>query len=256
MASSTSEKHRIAVHEKKRKEMMDEFERQKVEMTRETDRNRTGADRFVGKSDSMEESLKMQTVGLVKLEDFQQKRQALEEEKLREAARSNELKEDEPKKKKKKKSKYNLSFAMDDEDEGAGGIDKASADKQSTSSSKKGQFGKNPAVDTSFLPDRDREELDRKEREELRQKWLKMQESIKQEDIEITYSYWDGTGHRKEVTCKKGDSIAAFLEKARGQWPELRGVSVADILYVKEDLIIPHHHTFYDFIVNVSPIFC
>jgi hypothetical protein len=70
----------------------DEFERQKVEMTRETDRNRTGADRFVGKSDSMEESLKMQTVGLVKLEDFQQKRQALEEEKLREAARSNELK--------------------------------------------------------------------------------------------------------------------------------------------------------------------
>jgi protein FAM50 len=61
-------------------------------MARETDRNRTGADRFVGKSDSMEESLKMQTVGLVKLEDFQQKRQALEEEKMREAARSNELK--------------------------------------------------------------------------------------------------------------------------------------------------------------------
>ncbi|WAQ84354.1 hypothetical protein PtA15_4A807 [Puccinia triticina] len=250
MASSTSEKHRIAVHEKKRKEMMDEFERQKSEMTRETDRNRTGADRFVGKSDSMEESLKMQTVGLVKLEDFQQKRQALEEEKMREAARSNELKEDEPKKKKKKKSKYNLSFAMDEEEEVTGATDKASVEKQSTTSSKKGQFGKNPAVDTSFLPDRDREELDRKEREELRQKWLKMQEAIKQEDIEITYSYWDGTGHRKEVTCKKGDSIATFLEKARTQWPELRGVSVADILYVKEDLIIPHHHTFYDFIVN------
>lgn len=69
-----------------------------------------------------------------------------------------------------------------------------------TSSTKKGQFGKNPTVDTSFLPDRDREELDRKEREELRQRWLKMQEAIKQEDIEITYSYWDGTGHRKEVT--------------------------------------------------------
>ncbi|KNZ62476.1 hypothetical protein VP01_1266g11 [Puccinia sorghi] len=228
MASSTSEKHRIAVHEKKRKEMMDEFERQKNEMTRETDRNRTGADRFVGKSDSMEESLKMQTVGLVKLEDFQQKRQALEEEKMREAARSNELKEDEPKKKKKKKSKYNLSFAMDDEEEAAATNEKVSSEKQY----------------------RDREELDRKEREELRQRWLKMQEAIKQEDIEITYSYWDGTGHRKEVTCKKGDSIATFLEKARGQWPELRGVSVADILYIKEDLIIPHHYTFYDFIVN------
>ncbi|EGG03727.1 uncharacterized protein MELLADRAFT_72487 [Melampsora larici-populina 98AG31] len=252
MASSTAEKHRIAVHEKKRKEMMDEFERQKVEMTRETDRNRTGADRFVGKSDSMEESLKMQTVGLVKLEDFQQKRQALEEEKMREAARSNELKEEEPKKKKKKKSKYNLSFAVDEDEEITVTENKASSSKTESSStaSRKGQFGKNPTVDTSFLPDRDREELDRREREELRQKWLKMQEAIKQEDIEITYSYWDGTGHRKEVTCKKGDSIAQFLEKARTQWPELRGVSVADILYVKEDLIIPHHYTFYDFIVN------
>ncbi|MBW0479092.1 hypothetical protein O181_018807 [Austropuccinia psidii MF-1] len=249
MASSTSEKHRIAVHEKKRKEMMDEFERQKVELTRETDRNRTGADRFVGKSDSMEESLKMQTVGLVELKDFQQKRQALEEEKLREAARTNDLKEEEPKKKKKKKSKYNLSFAMEEEEETVEGHPADSA-KQSTRSSKKSQFGKNPAVDTSFLPDRDREELDRKEREELRQKWLKMQEAVKQEDIQITYSYWDGTGHRKEVTCKKGDSIAQFLEKARSQWPELRGVSVADILYIKEDLIIPHHYTFYDFIVN------
>lgn len=109
---------------------MDEFERQKNEMTRETDRNRTGADRFVGKSDSMEESLKMQTVGLVKLEDFQQKRQALEEEKMREAARSNELKEDEPKKKKKKKSKYNLSFAMDDEEEAAATNEKVSGEKQ------------------------------------------------------------------------------------------------------------------------------
>jgi protein FAM50 len=80
-----------------------------------------------------------------------------------------------------------------------------------TSSSKKGQFGKNPTVDTSFLPDRDREELDRKEREELRQKWLKMQEAIKQEDIEITYSYWDGTGHRKEVTVRKSPPVYTYL---------------------------------------------
>ncbi|CAJ0927822.1 16077_t:CDS:2 [Entrophospora sp. SA101] len=58
--------------------------------------------------------------------------------------------------------------------------------------------------------------------------------------INITYSYWDGTGHRKTVTCKKGDSISAFLEKCRQQFHELRGVSVDNLLYVKEDLIIPH----------------
>jgi XAP5, circadian clock regulator len=54
-------------------------------------------------------------------------------------------------------------------------------------------------VDTSFLPDRDREETERREREELRQEWLQQQEKIKNELIEITYSYWDGTGHRRSA---------------------------------------------------------
>ncbi|CAG8664944.1 17627_t:CDS:2, partial [Racocetra fulgida] len=70
------------------------------------------------------------------------------------------------------------------------------------------------------------------------------------EKISVTYSYWDGTGHRKTVSCKKGDSIASFLEKCRQQFHELRGVSVDNLIYVKEDLIIPHHYTFYDFIIN------
>ena len=60
------------------------------------------------------------------------------------------------------------------------------------------------------------------------------------EKIQVTYSYWDGTGHRKTVTCKKGDTITQFLEKCRQQFHELRGVSVDNLIYVKEDLIIPH----------------
>ena len=46
---------------------------------------------------------------------------------------------------------------------------------------------KNPDVDTSFLPDRDREEEENKLREELRQEWVSKQEALKQESIEITY---------------------------------------------------------------------
>lgn len=72
---------------------------------------------------------------------------------------------------------------------------------------KKTKFGKNPSVDTSFLPDRDREEQERQEREELRKEWLRKQEEIKQEDIEVTYSYWDGSGHRKSVVV----SVLAFV---------------------------------------------
>jgi len=109
---------------------------------------------------------------------------------------------------------------------------------------------KNPNVDTSFLPDRDREESERREREQLRQEWLQKQEDLKHEEIEIIYSYWDGSGHRKSVTCTKGDTVSHFLEKCRQQFPELRGVSVDNLMYIKEDLIIPQHYTFYDFIIN------
>lgn len=87
-------------------------------------------------------------------------------------------------------------------------------------------------------------------REALRQEWLRKQEEIKAEEVEVVYSYWDGSGHRKSVKVKKGDKISTFLEKARQQFPELRGVNVDNLMYIKEDLIIPHHYTFYDFIVN------
>jgi hypothetical protein len=31
--------------------------------------------------------------------------------------------------------------------------------------------------------------------------------------VEITYSYWDGSGHRKTITVKKGNSVYQFLCK-------------------------------------------
>ncbi|KAJ1943536.1 Protein fam50a, partial [Kickxella alabastrina] len=109
---------------------------------------------------------------------------------------------------------------------------------------------KNPMVDTSFLPDKDREEEEARLREELRQKWLRDQDTLKQQPIDITYSYWDGSGHRKQARCRKGDTIAQFLDKCKAQVSELRSATVDGLVYVKEDLIIPHHYSFYDFIVN------
>lgn len=112
--------------------------------------------------------------------------------------------------KRKKAAKATLSFAMDDEgeDEEPANVDEgrrsSSKDKEEVSEdgppSKKGKFRKNPNVDTSFLPDREREEAERKERERLRVEWLDKQEETKTEEIEVVYSYWDGSGHRKSVT--------------------------------------------------------
>jgi len=231
--------------------MRQEYERQKQALVNETEKARPSNNKFVGQNDSMEESLKKSTVGLVRLEDFQQRRKELEEAKAREAARTNELKDEQKKiKKRKKTAKSTLSFAMDDEGTEEGTPTPAEDSGSELPPNKRSKFRKNPDVDTSFLPDREREEAERRERERLRQEWLKRQEEMKQEDIEITYSYWDGNGHRKSVVCKKGDDIASFLAKCRQQFPELRGVSVDNLMYIKEDLIIPHHHTFYDFIIN------
>lgn len=115
-------------------------------------------------------------------------------------------------KKRKKVAKATLSFAMDDE----GGEDdgpppdlrprSASKDKEEDIEDgpppKRGKFRKNPNVDTSFLPDREREEAERKERERLRIEWLQKQEHTKKEEIEVIYSFWDGSGHRKSVTVR------------------------------------------------------
>ncbi|GAA5823620.1 hypothetical protein JCM5353_005078 [Sporobolomyces roseus] len=240
--------------EKKRKDMLDGFAAQKEDL--QSARNRTGSDRFTSKTDGMEESLKKSTYGLVQLSDFKETREKLEEMARKEAAGAGEVKEEERKIKKKKKDKGKVKLSFGDDEEGDGDDAPTPKKKMRTANtdddeaSKRGKVGKNPTVDTYFLPDRVREEAERKERDELRKKWLKMQEDMKQEPIEITYSYWDGSGHRKTVQCTKGDTIAGFLEKCRQQFPELRLVSVDSLMYIKEDLIIPHHYTFYDFIVN------
>lgn len=37
------------------------------------------------------------------------------------------------------------------------------------------------------------------------QEWVGKQEAMKNEEIEITFSYWDGSGHRRSVRMKKGE---------------------------------------------------
>lgn len=53
---------------------------------------------------------------------------------------------------------------------------------------------------------------------------------------------------------KKGDTIYHFLQRClenlRKDFSELRVSNVDSLMYVKEDLIIPQHYTFYDFIIN------
>lgn len=92
MATSHSEHRRQEMHERAREQMLADFDKQKQDLAKEAEKHASGQDRFVNTYDTLEESLKKQTIGLVRLEDFQKRRAELEEEKLRQAAQTDELK--------------------------------------------------------------------------------------------------------------------------------------------------------------------
>ncbi|PVU94922.1 hypothetical protein BB561_002180 [Smittium simulii] len=234
-----SEKRRQDFLSKQRDKQKQEFEKQKLKISKDS-QVKIGAQLFVSQNSTLESKLKEQTIGLVKLEDFQRIHKELEEEKLRQAAKTLASKSStDGSKKSKRKSAIQSKTLSFDSEEVVEGID-----------SKKIKLGKDPNINTSFLPDKERDELEKLQREQLRQEWLATQNKIKSESVDITYSYWDGSGHRKSTSCLKGDTIATFLGKCKLQNREIRGTHVENLLFIKEDLIIPHHYTFYDFIIN------
>ena len=150
------------------------------------------------------------------------------------------------KKFKQQKQIQKLSFDVDDEE--------LNADNFKAVDPPNKRIKKNPAVDTSFLKDRERDEIENKLKEELKKEWTEQQNVIKNEKIDVVYSYYDGSGHRFSISLKKGNTITEFLqaclENLRHEFPELRTVTNDQLMYIKEDLILPYHYAFYDFIVK------
>jgi len=243
-----------------------ELEDQEIRKKRLTESLKVSAieNNFVAHYDAVEQVIKNETVGLVTIDQMKQtqERAILEREKalakkekdLRRAERD-KIKAKEAKKEKDRNKVKALSFNLDEdeEDEDNDECDN-SAENKSPEIIQKKRFGMNPDVDTSFLPDRDRDEEENRMREKLRLQWEEMQRKIKEEEVDITYSYWDGSGHRKSIGMKKGASIYQFLCKVldniRGEFPELKTVTGDQLMFVKEDLIIPQTNTFYDFLVT------
>lgn len=246
--------------------------------------------KFATHYDAVEQQLKTSTIGLVTLDEMKAKQEDIVRERERKLAQKKAekdrekmraLEEKQAEKNKQRKQIQALSFNLDEEededvngnDADDGDDDVASNDESNDSCSQSipkklhywattdetnepafKKLRKNPDVDTSFLPDREREEGENRLREELRQEWVAQQAALKDQEIPITFSYWDGSGHRRSVTMKKGNSIYQFLQKCletlRKEFSELKTVMADQLMYVKEDLILPHHYTFYDFIVT------
>lgn len=257
---------RIKALEAERKKQQDELARRKDNIAAASDHvlSKAAGDSFAARSETVEDLLKSDTVGLVTHQDFKARRRYLErcaaDEKVKRDAAKRESEAEDRRKKLKKANRAALSFAggSDSEDEEGeqhgSGTQKTKVEivKRGEEGAvvKKRKLGKNPDVDTKYLPDREREIAEQAERERLRQAWINEQEAIKNEVVRITYSYWDGAGHRRVMRCKKGTTVGRFLSMVQAEFKELRNTSADQLMFIKEDLIIPHHYSFYDFIVT------
>lgn len=212
---------------------------------------------------SVEESFRAATIGLVSADDYvkaqkeaTRQEQLLEEEEYLEVKVKEKPKECKKAKKKRKKEKKKmmstLSFGNEleeDEEEDDAGDDSAAAPL-----AKKPKSLKDPNVDTSFLPDQQRDAEERAERIRLAREWKEAQKAQRETPLQVTYSYWDGSGHRKSIVVKQGSTIGEFLQKVLDDliphFRQLAGLTGDDLIYVKEDLILPADITFYDLIAT------
>jgi len=247
---AASEGHRAMHMQKRRDRAKAEIEEIKSKIVNENQIKSNITNKFSAHYDAVEAQLKSSTVGLMTLSEMKEKQESLIQEREKQIVTSAEArlkeKKEAKKKQKRQKNRSTLSFDIDQDEE-----DEEEKEEELVLTKKR---KKNPNVDTSFLPDREREEQDNLLKERIRKEWVTKQENLKNEEIEITYSYWDGSGHRKKVQMRKGNSIQQFmlkcLEQLRPDFSELRTAGVEHLIYVKEDLIIPHHYTFYDFIMT------
>ncbi len=192
---------------------------------------------------------KAQTVGLVSAADFKRARvkaesasvNMAEESKTNKNHTDKQVQRESKKKRKQKAAFMSLSFGEDIQEgvQTVNAMDNESAKNGSGDGTKTAppinhSTVRDPSTDTSFLPDRERDARMEAEKSRLRKEWMEDQERIKKEGLEVVYSYWDGSGHRRQIVTTKGTTIAKFLEMVRCElakdFIEMKSVSSANLM--------------------------
>jgi protein FAM50 len=87
--------------------------------------------------------------------------------------------------------------------------------------------------------------------EEIKKKYEKEQIIQNSEILELSFAYWDGTNVKHTLKVYRSCTVSEFLEKAqqvlKKDYPHLENSS--NLMYVKENLIIPVDYTFHDLII-------
>lgn len=105
-----------------------------------------------------------------------------------------------------------------------------------------------------FLPDTDRDLAIEKAKQELQRQWSEQQEELKQQNIQVPFSYWDGSGHQRSAAVAVGGTIEDFLKVARGvmekDFPQMRHAAVSNLMVVAHDVMLPQACSFHKLIVG------
>jgi len=236
---------------KQREQVAMEAEQKKAQLEEDSKKRKFRAIDTFGSSqaDVLEAAFSEQTVGLVTADEFRAKRDNMEQLLKEKAERDRVNSKNNKLKRTIKSAKLSFDDGEDDDDD-----DDDDDEIAVTMEPPKKRFGKDPTASTDFLPDREREMEREAKKMKLIQEYLAVEEEEKKKQIEITYSYWDGSGHRRQMEIEKGASISQFLFRCRQalekEFPELRASDATQLMYIKEDLIIPQHITFHELIKN------
>jgi len=216
------------------------------------------------KSSTLELKFGEETAGLVTKAEFTKKRQSLEKRIQLQEHENHEQKniqrhkiKEEHRKHEREVAKSKLSF-LADEDQGIGIYSFSNTarvcNEKDTKKLKKIKVIKNPEVDTSFLSDKEKDKANEKKREKMERGQRIFQEKIENKSLDIIYSFWNGNGLRKKITIKKDDTIGCFLNAVQKQlatdFKKMRSASSGSLMYIIEDIIIPHHCTFHELILK------
>lgn len=226
--------------EKIQDEMRDTFKRKINELKKKTDIeiNKMKLDNmFSTQKSTYEEVFRKSLIGLQTQKEFLSKKEVL-------SLQKDVKKLNKKKKLEKEKKKHNLlTFVIKDNEQN--NLDTFICDSK--------KCKKNPAIDTSFLPDITRDKADEKLKEKIREEFIDLQDSLKKSIIEITFSYWDGSNHRRTMRIERGTLIVEFLELAckelEKNFVSLRGLHGNNLMFIKGDLIIGHSYNFQDIIL-------
>jgi protein FAM50 len=171
-------------HEREKQKKEYEEQKNKLKQINATDLSKIN-NKFSSASDFAEQEFRRKTVGLVTAEEFRKAREEgeqsnqanaelLKEEQERKANESIRLKNEE-KERKRRKMMTSLSFGGDLDDEDGENEEELKHKKPMK------RTLKNPTVDTSFLPDSERERELELKKEALKREWLEQQEIMKNE---------------------------------------------------------------------------